>query len=63
VNGEERGRLKGVDRVLGPVTWVAAGALVVMLFVGPVLIAEDEPAESAAAEQSVGEDDATAGGE
>jgi mono/diheme cytochrome c family protein len=63
VNGEERTRLKGVDRVLGPVTWVAAGALVVMLFVGPVLIAEDEPAESAAAEQSYGEDDASAGGE
>ena len=37
-------RLAGVDRVLGILSWVVAGALVVMLFVGPVLVADDEPA-------------------
>ena len=65
MNGEERGRLRGVDRVLGPIVWIAAGALVVMLFVGPILIAEDEPAEPAAAEKSdeVGEPAAAADGE
>ena len=63
MNGEERSHLKGVDRVLGPVAWIAAGALVVMLFVGPVLIAEDEPVEPAAAEKGEGTDYATADGE
>lgn len=55
MNGEPESRLKGVDRVLAALTWIAAGALVVMLFAGPILIAEDEPAtpdpEPAAAEQ------------
>ncbi len=58
VNGEPRGRLNGVDRVLGVITWIAAGALVVMLFVGPILIAEDEPVivdpEPIAAEEEAG---------
>ena len=36
--------LGGIDRVLGVIGWLAAAALVVMLFVGPVLVAEDEPA-------------------
>jgi mono/diheme cytochrome c family protein len=63
VSGEDRGRLKGVDRVLGPITWIAAGALVVMLFVGPILIAEDEPAESAAAEKSYDGDEPDAAAE
>jgi mono/diheme cytochrome c family protein len=34
--------MKSLDRVLSWVTWIAAGALVVMLFAGPILIAEDE---------------------
>ncbi len=39
--------LKGLDRVLAPLVWLAAGLLVLMLFVGPQLIAEDEPAAPA----------------
>jgi mono/diheme cytochrome c family protein len=58
VNGERRGRLQGVDRVLGVITWIAAGALVAMLFAGPILIAEDEPVivdpEPVAAEDEAG---------
>jgi len=38
-------RLQSIDRGLGVLTWVVAGALVLMLFVGPVLVAEDKPAE------------------
>jgi mono/diheme cytochrome c family protein len=37
-------RLGSIDRVLGILSWVVAAALVVMLFVGPVLVADDEPA-------------------
>ena len=39
--------LKGLDRVLAPLVWLAAGLLVLMLFVGPQVIAEDEPAAPA----------------
>ena len=38
--------LAAIDKVLGPLCWVAAAALVVMLFVGPVVVADDK--ESAA---------------
>jgi mono/diheme cytochrome c family protein len=38
-------RLGSIDRVLGILSWVAAAALAAMLFVGPVLVAEDEPAK------------------
>ena len=41
--------LSRVDRILGPVTWVCAGALVVMLFVGPIVVAEDKPSAAAPA--------------
>jgi mono/diheme cytochrome c family protein len=34
--------LRGVDKVLAIVSWVAAAALVLMLFAGPQVIAEDE---------------------
>ena len=37
--------LGGIDRVLAILSWVAAAALVVMLFIGPELVAEDEPAD------------------
>ncbi len=40
--------LKGVDRVLAPLVWLAAGLLVLMLFIGPQVIAEDEPAPAPA---------------
>jgi mono/diheme cytochrome c family protein len=35
--------LGAVDRGLTVLSWVIAGALVVMLFVGPVLVADDKP--------------------
>src|SRR5919198_4176592 len=31
-----------VDRVLAPLTWLAAAALVLMLFIGPKVIADDK---------------------
>ena len=40
--------LGGIDRGLAIVSWIAAAALVVMLFIGPELIAEDEPASGSA---------------
>lgn len=56
-------RLGGIDRALGAISWVAAGALVVMLFVGPVVVAEDEPAGAPAAQEGsdAGRYDAAAG--
>ncbi len=36
--------LRGVDRTLELAGWILAAALVVMLFVGPQLVAEDKPA-------------------
>ena len=42
-------RLEGIERGLAIFSWVAAGALVLMLFVGPVLVAEDEPSAAPAA--------------
>jgi sulfite dehydrogenase len=43
--------LERVDRLLAPVTWIIAGALLIMLFAGPQVIAEDEakPANTAEA--------------
>jgi mono/diheme cytochrome c family protein len=55
-------RLKDIDRGLGLFSWVAAGALVLMLFVGPVLIADDEPSEAPAASKGAAEGSG-AGGE
>ena len=40
--------LDAVDRVLAPVTWIAAALTVLLLLVGPVLVAEDETAPAAA---------------
>ena len=34
--------LARIDHVLAPVMWVCAAALVVMLFVGPIVVAEDK---------------------
>jgi sulfite dehydrogenase len=33
--------LARLDRILAPVTWVAAGLVVVMLIVGPIVVAHD----------------------
>jgi mono/diheme cytochrome c family protein len=35
--------LAGIDRVLEVACWVAAGLVVLMLFIGPVVVAEDDP--------------------
>jgi len=35
--------LGGIDKGLALVSWIAAAALVLMLFVGPQVVAEDEP--------------------
>ena len=35
--------LAGIDRIAAALSWIAAAVLVVMLFVGPQVIAEDEP--------------------
>jgi sulfite dehydrogenase len=42
--------LAAVDRVLAPLSWLVAAAIVVMLIVGPQVVAEDEsqPREEAA---------------
>jgi len=34
--------LATLDKILAPLCWVAAAALVVMLFVGPVVVADDK---------------------
>jgi sulfite dehydrogenase len=39
--------LAALDKVLAPLCWIAAAVLVVMLFVGPVVVADDK--DSAAA--------------
>jgi mono/diheme cytochrome c family protein len=36
-------RLRRIDRLLAPATWLSAAALVLMLFAGPQLVAEDKP--------------------
>ena len=41
--------LARVDRILAPLTWLAAAALVVMLFAGPALIADDKAASATGA--------------
>jgi mono/diheme cytochrome c family protein len=45
--------LRDVDRVLAVVTWILAGVLVLMLFVGPEVVAEDKPDKSAGPGQAV----------
>jgi mono/diheme cytochrome c family protein len=40
--------LTGVDRVLGPLIWVVAAAVVLMLFIGPKLIANDQSSNAQA---------------
>jgi len=41
--------LQGIDKGLELLGWIAALALVIMLFVGPQVVAEDEPAKEGAA--------------
>ncbi len=41
--------LATVDRILAPLSWVLAGLTVIMLIVGPLLLAEDETQPRAAA--------------
>jgi len=41
--------LSRIDRVLAPVTWVAAALVVLLLFVGPSLVGADKPAAAAPA--------------
>jgi cytochrome c6 len=41
--------LARVDRILAPLTWLAAAALVVMLFAGPTLVADDKASSAAGA--------------
>jgi mono/diheme cytochrome c family protein len=41
--------LRGIDRVLGPLVWVVAALLALMLLVGPKVVANDEPASKQAA--------------
>lgn len=36
--------LKAIDRVLGPLVWVVAALLALMLLIGPKVVANDEPA-------------------
>jgi len=45
--------LRSVDRVLAIVSVAAAAAVVIMLFAGPQVVAEDKPAPSAGAGQAV----------
>ncbi len=45
------------DRVLAITTWVVAGLAVLMLLIGPKVVAEDEPAPAASAGESAGGDD------
>jgi mono/diheme cytochrome c family protein len=61
--------LRGIDRGLAWITWLVAAALVLMLFIGPQLVAEDDP-EASAGEQAPAYDsgggattDADTGGE
>lgn len=42
--------LDRVDRALGIFSWVAAGFVVLMLLIGPVVIAEDKPQQAAGAQ-------------
>jgi len=48
MDSPRRDPLRGVDRVLALVTWVAAAFAVIVLFVGPELIGADKPAAAAA---------------
>jgi mono/diheme cytochrome c family protein len=41
--------LRGIDKALELLGWIAALGLVIMLFVGPQVVAEDEPAKEGAA--------------
>lgn len=54
--------LKQLDSGLELVTWVVAAALVMMLFVGPRIVAEDKPAERIAAANTYGAQGPPAGG-
>ena len=49
-------RLARFDRVLAIATWVVAGLAVLMLLIGPTIVAEDEPAPTASAGESAGSD-------
>jgi mono/diheme cytochrome c family protein len=45
--------LGGVDKVLAMVSWVAAGVVVLMLFAGPQVVAEDKPPQGGGPGQAV----------
>ena len=44
------------DRVLAAVSWIVAGLAVLMLIIGPQVVADDEPAAPAAHEAADGDD-------
>jgi len=44
------GFLHGLDRIIGPLVWVVAAALVLMLFIGPQVVAEDKPSSNPSAD-------------
>lgn len=46
--------LRTLDRVLAPLTWLAAAFVIVVLLVGPELIGADKPAAPAAAAEKGG---------
>jgi cytochrome c6 len=46
--------LRAIDRVLAPLTWLAAAFAVVVLLVGPELIGADKPAAPASAAEKSG---------
>ena len=45
------------DRILAITSWVVAGLAVLMLLIGPEVVAEDEPAPAASGESAGGDDD------
>ena len=45
------------DRVLAIASWVVAALAVLMLLIGPQIVAEDEPVPAASAGESAGGDD------
>jgi mono/diheme cytochrome c family protein len=45
--------LEGIDKALAIGTWLTAGLLVIMLFVGPQVVAEDKPLRGGGQGQTV----------
>jgi mono/diheme cytochrome c family protein len=48
--------LSRVDRILAVLAWVAAAAVILMLFAGPIIVAEDKPAPAAAGQEQAAPD-------